>query len=78
MAIYKKKVDKLTFYNGRIYQAGETVEFLSEDADVVKVHYGEKEAVNTPVKVTSERTPDPAASKVAETVRASKQATASE
>lgn len=58
MATYKKKVDKLTFYNGRLYQAGETVEFLAEDAEAAKVHYGEtKPATSEPTKAVSERTP---------------------
>lgn len=57
MATYKKKVDKLTFYNGRLYQAGETVEFLAEDAEAAKVHYGDKSETQEPSKAVSERTP---------------------
>lgn len=48
-ASYRRKVDKLTFHDGRQYQAGETITFEGEFANVARKFYGDKPEI-TPVK----------------------------
>lgn len=38
----KVKVNKLTYYAGRLYKPGETVSYAPEDAAVISEHYGRK------------------------------------
>ena len=39
---YQKKVEKLTYHEGRVYQAGETVTFEGVHAPIAAGHYGDK------------------------------------
>lgn len=57
---YTKKVDKLTFYKGRLYQKDETITFAVEDEDVARTFYG---AIQEPVPSTPDDLPNRAPAK---------------